>query len=300
VSFLLNSWGDAPFGTEDWRNIWLGTIGRDRRIVSIDLAGYSQQLHLSISGKVAYICPCTLTDHLEIEEMSIDSDVLRILLNNIQEISETHGFSSLIFRQINPAGKLRSLFDLAAKDARHVAIDVHRYHYVDAEKIQHQPPSTTIRKQIRRLERLGFHSKLIMGKACSRELVQKLVSMHRRRWKNQGFETSLSGPNAEQFVLDILHRFPEAQAWILSNSNQEIIGFRLGFRTQLKYYDWLTSYECEFTYYSPGAVLLRRMMESLSLGGCQRLEFMRGEEPYKLMLSSGSQPFLDACCELRN
>jgi len=63
--------------------------------------------------------------------------------------------------------------------------------------------------------------------------------------------------------------------------NGSVIAFRLGFLHKNTFYDWKVSHDPKYDYYSPGFILVGKVIEDLMLRGYVRLNFMTGNYRYK-------------------
>jgi CelD/BcsL family acetyltransferase involved in cellulose biosynthesis len=71
-------------------------------------------------------------------------------------------------------------------------------------------------------------------------------------------------------------------------AGDELVAAHLGMRSNGVWHWWFPTYDVRFARYSPGLVLLLRMVGASEDLGIRRLDFGRGDESYKLRASTGS------------
>lgn len=84
----------------------------------------------------------------------------------------------------------------------------------------------------------------------------------------------------------------EACAGTLSTlyAGEHLVAAHLGLSSQEVLHWWITAYDPTFSKYSPGAVLLVRLIEEAARRGLQRIDLGKGDEPYKATFQSGARP----------
>lgn len=71
-------------------------------------------------------------------------------------------------------------------------------------------------------------------------------------------------------------------------AGERLVAVHLGLRSQQVLHWWITAYNPEFKSYSPGRLLLVRLIEESAQRGLQRLDLGKGSEPYKQDFQSGA------------
>jgi CelD/BcsL family acetyltransferase involved in cellulose biosynthesis len=73
-------------------------------------------------------------------------------------------------------------------------------------------------------------------------------------------------------------------------AGKHLVAAHLGLRSREVLHWWITAYNPEFSRYSPGSVLLVRLIEEAARRGLQRIDLGKGDEPYKATFQSGARP----------
>lgn len=72
-------------------------------------------------------------------------------------------------------------------------------------------------------------------------------------------------------------------------AGDRLAAVHLGLRNRHVLHWWITAYDPELARYSPGALLLVRVIEAAAGAGVQRIELGKGPEPYKEKFQSGAE-----------
>jgi CelD/BcsL family acetyltransferase involved in cellulose biosynthesis len=124
------------------------------------------------------------------------------------------------------------------------------------------------------------------------DTVRQMVSIHTRRWELKGEEGNFGDPRRVAFVRLLTESaFPIlfSTMWI----DAELIAYRFGPYDRLTYYDWNTGFAPVFKRFSPGSVLLASVFDHLRGMRISRLDFLRGDETYKLAWATGGSRVLE-------
>jgi CelD/BcsL family acetyltransferase involved in cellulose biosynthesis len=73
-------------------------------------------------------------------------------------------------------------------------------------------------------------------------------------------------------------------------AGEQLVAAHLGLRSQEVLHWWITAYDPRFKRYSPGALLLIRLIEEAARRGVRRIDLGKGDEPYKTTFQSGVRP----------
>jgi len=73
-------------------------------------------------------------------------------------------------------------------------------------------------------------------------------------------------------------------------AGEHLVAAHLGLRSEEVLHWWITAYNPEFSKYSPGAVLLVRLMEESARRGLKEIDLGKGDEPYKASFQSDARP----------
>lgn len=139
-------------------------------------------------------------------------------------------------------------------------------------------------KKTRMLGNLGdLRFKIV--KNFNSELLQEIVFMHTKRWSNKLIFPSFSDPRRKRFLLNISQRFAKRNILRIFclYLNNELIAYRLGFLYKNIFFDWNTSFLIKYYKFSPGMVLLGKIISHLIDMNIDEFDFLRGAENYKLL-----------------
>jgi len=141
-----------------------------------------------------------------------------------------------------------------------------------------------VEKKRRRLEEAGLAPRLELERQWSAGLLAELEALVRRRHQAEGRRSPFLVPARRAFIDEIcaLAAARGHLACFLSRDGERLLAFRLGFLYHDAFFDWITSYDPELFPFSIGKLLLWDVVERLCELGARRLDFMAGEEDYKL------------------
>jgi CelD/BcsL family acetyltransferase involved in cellulose biosynthesis len=139
-------------------------------------------------------------------------------------------------------------------------------------------------KKKRRLVEAGIAIHLQLERRCSDDLLRELTDLARHRFEHEGHKSAFLDPTRRAFIGAIAHEAAQRGvfACYLGRDGQRLVGYRFGFLAGGVFYDWITSYEPELFPYSIGKLLLWDIIEHLCAEGATHVNFMAGEEDYKL------------------
>ena len=78
----------------------------------------------------------------------------------------------------------------------------------------------------------------------------------------------------------------------------EVAALHFGMRSQSVWHYWFPSYNQQFQQYSPGLILLLKMIENAQSLGIQTIDLGKGDESYKQRVSNGAIPLAEGSVEL--
>lgn len=151
----------------------------------------------------------------------------------------------------------------------------------------------TLRNQQYRLERMraeGLRVRIIENPQDEPGLLEKLVAVESQK--------RIGG----RLMPPFLARYPEVfqslfdtlgpRGWIyvaLMELGDRPLAWQLGFRCGNRLWDFSTAYDRSFSQLSPGTMLVPAILDYGFSHGYSEYDFLRGEEPYKMRWSTGSQ-----------
>jgi len=141
-----------------------------------------------------------------------------------------------------------------------------------------------VAKKKRRLEEGGHRLELALAETCDEALLAELENLSRQRFQAEGHKSSLLDPARRAFIAEVGRLATDNGSFACYTCREEdrLVAYRLGFLHSGAFFDWITSYDPAFFPYSIGKLLLWDVVEDLCRRGVARLDFMAGEEDYKL------------------
>jgi CelD/BcsL family acetyltransferase involved in cellulose biosynthesis len=139
-------------------------------------------------------------------------------------------------------------------------------------------------KKKRRLAEAGWRPELRLERACTPELLAELGALARLRHAAEGRRSVFLDPGRAAFAARAGRLAQERGEFACFAARHEgrLLAFRFGFLHGGSFFDWITSYDPALFEYSIGKLVLWDIVEALCALGVQRLDFMAGEEDYKL------------------
>ena len=147
---------------------------------------------------------------------------------------------------------------------------------------------STIGRGWRRLQDHGAAFKSMRTAGEVDEALRWLKELHDQRWQSS---SCLSAPGMPQFIEDVTRRLVGRGVVfhaILTDSAPAAIA--MGLEDEERYLYYLTGFGPELAQYSPGAVLLSRIIEECHGRGCREVDMLRGAETYKYRFNAVDRP----------
>jgi CelD/BcsL family acetyltransferase involved in cellulose biosynthesis len=115
------------------------------------------------------------------------------------------------------------------------------------------------------------------------QLFSDLVRLHRARWHSQGLQGVLDDPRVLTFHRRALPGLIERGIVRLCALaiKQRIAAVYYGFLCNARAYAYLSGFDPEFAFESPGTILLAYAIETARSEGAREFHFLRGREAYK-------------------
>jgi CelD/BcsL family acetyltransferase involved in cellulose biosynthesis len=141
-----------------------------------------------------------------------------------------------------------------------------------------------LRKKNRRLHEAGFIPELILEREFSTELLEPLRKLAEKRFAADEHKSSFLNAKRYDFIIEACTESSRRGHFACYTYRHEdrILAFRFGFIFHETYLDWITNYDPEFFPYSIGKLMLADLIQNLYSINVKRLNFMAGEEEYKL------------------
>ncbi|WP_051470166.1 GNAT family N-acetyltransferase [Fischerella sp. PCC 9605] len=125
------------------------------------------------------------------------------------------------------------------------------------------------------------------------------------RWKSNHYRrTGASNDFKVEWIVRVVEQIHATKrenfAGMLSvlYMGDEVAALHLGMRSRSVWHYWFPSYNQQFHKYSPGLILLLKMIESAQLLGLQTIDLGQGDESYKLRVRNGTIPLAEGCVEI--
>jgi CelD/BcsL family acetyltransferase involved in cellulose biosynthesis len=115
------------------------------------------------------------------------------------------------------------------------------------------------------------------------EALEHLVRLHERRWRSRGGAGVLAPAPVQAFQREATPLLQEAG--LLRLYTLSIAGIAVAVHYQMirgrRSFEYLTGFDPDYDYESPGLLLLAHAIEQAAAEGCRRIDFLRGGEAYK-------------------
>jgi CelD/BcsL family acetyltransferase involved in cellulose biosynthesis len=147
------------------------------------------------------------------------------------------------------------------------------------------------RKHLRRQRELasaeGLNIRIIESPQDEPLLLKTLIELERGKHLHRSWAAFVGAyPEVFQSLFNTLGR----RGWLyvaLLEMRGKPIAFQLGFRCGRELWDYTKAYDGSFSRFAPGTLLLPAMLDYGFEHGYNEYDFLRGEEPYKLVWSTG-------------
>jgi CelD/BcsL family acetyltransferase involved in cellulose biosynthesis len=207
------------------------------------------------------------------------------------------------FRDLREAGNAIERIEGALSSARlpyRIGPEEERcpYMLIDApwsEMVARRSPSTrrTFRNRQSRLKRLsteGLRVRIIENPGLEPGLLERLIALEAQKHVRGQLSFPFLGkyPDVFRSLFDTLG--PRGWCSIaLMELGERLLVWHLLFRCGQKLWWYLTAYDPKFARLSPGTMLVPAMIDYGFARGFQELDFLRGEEPYKMRWMTDSR-----------
>lgn len=144
-----------------------------------------------------------------------------------------------------------------------------------------------LRRQVELASVEGLKIRIIENPQDEPLLLKTLVELERGKHLHRSWAAFIGAyPEVFQSLFDTLG--PRGWLYVaLLELRDQPIAFQLGFRCGIKLWDYTTAYDKSFSRFAPGTLLLPAMLDYGFAHGYDEYDFLRGEEPYKLVWSTG-------------
>jgi CelD/BcsL family acetyltransferase involved in cellulose biosynthesis len=124
-----------------------------------------------------------------------------------------------------------------------------------------------------------------VNSGASPELLRALVQLHSARWKMRGESGMIEANHSAAFLRNVAQQFAAQQILRIFSLRfrDQIAAVILAFVYQNKAYGYLTAFDPAHEHFSFGALLLFEALRHCYEEGIQAWNFLRGDEPYKVL-----------------
>jgi CelD/BcsL family acetyltransferase involved in cellulose biosynthesis len=143
----------------------------------------------------------------------------------------------------------------------------------------------TLRRRMERAKMAGLRVRIVENPHQEPELLEKLVDLEHGRHSLRG---SFIGKDPEVFRSLFNALGPCGWLYVaLLEKGDDPVAFQLGFRCGNKLWDYSKAYDRSFSRFAPGTMLVHALLDYGFTRGYREYDFLRGEEPYKMVWSTG-------------
>jgi CelD/BcsL family acetyltransferase involved in cellulose biosynthesis len=145
----------------------------------------------------------------------------------------------------------------------------------------------TIRNRSVRASKEGLTVRIIENPEREPHLLEKLIALEQKKSQRRDSQPFVgSFPGVFQTLFDVLG--PGGWLYVaLLERRDTALAFQFGFRSGNKLWDYTKAYDNSVAHLGPGTLLLQAILDYGYEKGFREYDFLRGEEPYKLVWSTG-------------
>jgi len=159
----------------------------------------------------------------------------------------------------------------------------------DEEFIRNNIINNKTKKRIRKIRREGTLSFLRLGDNEEKfsALIKKFFETHKLKWNMTNTPSMFNDPNYETFFSNVFKSLVQkgmADIFYLK-FNDKLIALDLVFLYNKRILRYQQSYDIEYSNFSPGKTMMLMAVEYFISKGFKEINFMRGNEKYKLKFS---------------
>lgn len=145
----------------------------------------------------------------------------------------------------------------------------------------------TLRNRLARSKSQNLRSRIIENPALEPRLLEKLLTLDRQKHQ-RSVNPQFIGEFPEVFRSLFNDLGPQGWLYVaLLEQEGEAVAYQLGFRCGEKLWDYAKAYDKSFSGVAPGTMILLALLDYGFREGFNEYDFLRGEEAYKLIWSTG-------------
>ena len=143
----------------------------------------------------------------------------------------------------------------------------------------------TLRKRMERASMEGLRVRIIENPHQEPGLLEELIDLEYKKHNSAGPFIG-KYPDVFRSLLDALG--PRGWLYVaLLERDNDPVAFQLGFRCGNRLWDFSKAYDRSFSRFAPGTILVHAILDYGCSRGYEEYDFLRGEEPYKMVWSTG-------------
>jgi CelD/BcsL family acetyltransferase involved in cellulose biosynthesis len=141
-----------------------------------------------------------------------------------------------------------------------------------------------VAKKKRRLDEEGIKPVISLLREADAGLIDRLTALAQLRFDAEQHKSAFLDEARRAFLLDVSQEASRRGvfACFMCHDGDRLMGYRFGFLDEGVFHDWITSYDPYYFQWSIGKLLLWDIIDSLCQMKVLSLDFMAGEEEYKL------------------
>jgi len=146
----------------------------------------------------------------------------------------------------------------------------------------------TLRKRMERARALGLRTRIIENPHEERGLLARMIAVEHQKHLHGKLSRPFVGEYRDVFqsLFDTLG--PHGWIYIaLMEQGDHLVAWQVGFRCGKALWDYNKAYDPVFSQLAPGTILVPSVLDYGLSHGFEEYDFLRGEEPYKMIWSSG-------------
>ncbi len=140
-----------------------------------------------------------------------------------------------------------------------------------------------LRRAEKKLAKIGRIDFIEESSYLAESALDELISLHSARWNSKNSAGVLNDTNIQAFHRDALMNLYNSnlmRIFSLKISGREIAAYYVFLHRGIAY-AYIGGFDPEMVEYSPGAITLYYVIESINKRGFKQIDFLRGEEEYK-------------------
>jgi CelD/BcsL family acetyltransferase involved in cellulose biosynthesis len=289
----------SPFSASDWNLTWWKYYGKDSKLFILTI--YQ-------NDNLCGIAPLYIQQKNGIKTIkflgSVESDYLDFLLLPEQEKECLSFIFDYLFKQKNwdmldlidiPEKSIlvQNYTDLSTTGMSLLSDIISPYlqwegSYEALLKSKSSNFRYDLKRKLKRAKQLGEVSFRFIETMDDCINFAKIAEIYQKRWEKKATDSIIRSNIGQQFLEEMCKTW-ETKKYLkipVMTINNKPVAFCLGFIEHNKFYYYIPSFDTEFVNISPGNLLIEFIVENFTSLEINELDFMKGDESYKLKWSS--------------